>query len=103
MRAEPILKAKAKERLKTSAGGMHPQPKQNSAEAGEKGQTRDTIAKRAGVSHDTVDKFSTTLKMRKVEGYREATRQTISYTRKGTVELCRRSQQEKILFTFETH
>lgn len=57
LRAEPILRAKAKERQRehggTAPGKTLPQ---NSAEVKGKGDTREAIAKRAGVSHDTVDK-----------------------------------------------
>lgn len=55
LRAEPILKAKAKERMLATQNNKSAAAMQNSAQQ-ETGATRDTIAKRAGVSHDTVDK-----------------------------------------------
>ncbi len=42
-----------------------------------------------------MDKYSTTLEARKVEGDREVARKTIAYPRKGIMEICRWSQQPK--------
>lgn len=52
---EPMMRKEAAKRQATSTGGDEPQLKQNSAEAGKR-QTRDELAKMAGVSHDTIDK-----------------------------------------------
>jgi hypothetical protein len=46
---KPIIEAKAKERQRTSTGGVNPQLVQKSAEAV---KTREELAKLAGVSHD---------------------------------------------------
>ena len=44
---------------------------------------------------DRIDQFSTSLKMRVVEGGREMNRNVIAYTRKGVMEICRHSRQPK--------
>ena len=44
---------------------------------------------------DRIDQFSTSLKMRVVEGGREINRNVIAYTRKGVMEICRHSKQPK--------
>lgn len=61
LRAEPILKARAKERQLSQLRHSAIVP-QNSAEREPQGDTRDTIAQRAGVSHDTVDKVKKIVK-----------------------------------------
>lgn len=55
LKMEEIFKARAKENIKAGgqAGGKGPQ---NSAEALQPMETREEIAKLAGVSHDTIDK-----------------------------------------------
>lgn len=54
LRLEPIYKAKAKERMLATQNNKS--AKQISAELVEKGETRNQVAKLAGVSHDTIDK-----------------------------------------------
>lgn len=56
LRLKPIIKAKAKERQKCGQGGIL--LKQKSAEANKvsSNQSRDELAKIAGVSHDTIEK-----------------------------------------------
>ena len=56
LKFEPLLKAEARSRQATSTGGDTPQLTQNSAEAGNKGETRKQLGKLAGVSHDTIKK-----------------------------------------------
>ena len=56
LKYEPFLRAEARNRQSTSTGGDSPQLTQNSAEAGEKGETRMQLGKLAGVSHDTIKK-----------------------------------------------
>ena len=46
-------------------------------------------------NNERLDKFSTTLKLRKVEGSREVMREVIVYNFKGLLEICRYSQQPK--------
>jgi prophage antirepressor-like protein len=46
-------------------------------------------------NHDRLDKFSTTLNLRKVEGNREVTRKMTVYCYKGIYEICRFSRQPK--------
>jgi phage antirepressor YoqD-like protein len=46
-------------------------------------------------NHDRLDKFSTTLNLRKVEGNREVTRGMTVYSYKGIYEICRFSRQPK--------
>lgn len=48
LRLEGIEKQKAKERQKTSTGGINPQLKENIPEA-DKGQTRDKVAEKIGI------------------------------------------------------
>ena len=55
LKLKEIIAAKAKERQRTSTGGSSPQLRQISAKA-EKIETREELAKAAGVSHDTIDK-----------------------------------------------
>jgi len=52
-----LIAAKAKAKQKTSTGGANPQLKQNSAKA-EKTETREELARMAGISHDTLDRTS---------------------------------------------
>ena len=54
LQLEDVFKAKAKENLKTSTGGINPQPLQISAKAAI--DTREEIANVANVSHDTIAK-----------------------------------------------
>jgi transcriptional regulator with XRE-family HTH domain len=49
-----IISEKAKENQKTSTGGSNPQLLQNSAEGEAPINTREELAKKAGVSHDTI-------------------------------------------------
>ena len=58
----PVFEEKAKENLKTSTGGSNPRPLQNSANPVKPIDTRNEMAKLAGVSHDTYDKGRTILK-----------------------------------------
>jgi len=46
-------------------------------------------------NRDRLDKFSTILNLRKVEGNREVSRQIIAYNYKGIYEICRFSRQPK--------
>lgn len=46
-------------------------------------------------NRDRLDKFSTTLNLRVVEGNREVTREMTVYTQKGVMEICRFSRQPK--------
>jgi DNA modification methylase len=55
LQLEDVFKAKAKENLKTSTGGINPQPLLNSAKP-EPINTRQEIAKIANVGHDTISK-----------------------------------------------
>ena len=55
LKLEDFYKAKAKENLKTSTGGVNPRPLQKSVKA-EKIDTQKELAKIAGVSHDTISK-----------------------------------------------
>jgi hypothetical protein len=54
LKLKNIYAEKAKENLKTSTGGVNPQPCQNSDKVGI--DTKKELAKIAGVSHDTIQK-----------------------------------------------
>lgn len=60
LKKKPLIAELAKENLKTSTGGLNPQPCQNSDKPAI--DTKKEIAKSAGVSHDTVAKVETILK-----------------------------------------
>lgn len=76
LRVEPILKAKAKERM--MAGKSYPVP--NSAQGSQdKGKVRDELAKIAGVGHDTIER------VKKIKA--EADTETIEKVRKGEMSI----------------
>ena len=56
LRYEPILKEEAKRRQATSTGSRMPPLPPNLAEAETRGDTRDHLARMAGVAHGTIDK-----------------------------------------------
>lgn len=110
LRFEPLLRAQAKERLVTSTGGNHPQPTQNSAEAGTAGETRRKLADIAGVSHDTIKKVKKIAASADDDTKRKLRRGEVSINRAytdlmhkehdGEVKSCERCHQEKSVSDF---
>ena len=106
----PILRKSAAKRQATSTGGTDPQLRPNLAEAGSKPETRDQLAKMAGISHGTMDKVKqldakadeeTKKKLRAGEvSIHRAYTDLVNREHEGETRVCESCHEEKPYFEF---
>ena len=108
LKFEPLLKAQAKER-QGRRSDIHDIPK-NSAESSEDGESRNKLAKIAGVSHDTMKKVKKLTESADEEAKRKLRRNEVSINKAYTdlmhrehaeeTRICTRCNQEKPVAEF---